>query len=269
MKNKDKLYLIILIHTIVILSAGCTPQNQEVPPAETTPKKESSREMEREEDVPTLAKINTLPAGTVLDTADLDYEEIQKCFYSEELTEETIARIQNNSYKENDLIALDDLRYLRVLHMGFDGQTHVGELIVNQLIAEEILDIMKTLYEQQYPIEKMVLIDEYEAEDEASMSDNNTSAFNYRLISGTNRLSKHGEGLAIDINPRYNPCVRTGNGITTVEPQNGVEYADRTKEFSYKITSEDICCQVFKEHGFTWGGDWKSLKDYQHFEWGE
>ena len=72
--------------------------------------------------------------------------------------------------------------------------------MVNQKIADDVLEIMKELYENHYPIEKMHLIDEYGADDEASMSDNNTSAFNYRTIAGTNRLSKHGQGLTVDIN---------------------------------------------------------------------
>lgn len=38
------------------------------------------------------------------------------------------------------------------------------------------------------------------ANDNKSMSANNTSAFNYRVISGTKKLSNHSYGLAIDIN---------------------------------------------------------------------
>lgn len=276
--SRNKLYITGIILFTVLVTTACTSQ----PPSSESPntieqsqaKKEEisqkrEEDTERKEEISTFAQIQQMQAEEILDTSHLEKEQIDALFYAEEIQEDIVSRIENRSYKENDLIALDDLRYLRVLHMGFDGQTHVGELIVNRRIAEEVLDIMKELYEQQYPIEKMVLIDEYGAEDETSMRDNNTSAFNYRLISGTNRLSKHGQGLAIDINPKYNPCVRTRNGVTTVEPQNGTEYADRTREFSYKITGEDICCQIFKEHGFTWGGDWNSLKDYQHFEWGE
>ena len=112
----------------------------------------------------------------------------------------------------------------------------------------------------------MVLIDEYDANDENSMEDNNTSAFNYRTVNGSSKLSKHSLGLAVDINPRFNPCVRTINGEVSVEPANGAEYVDRTQEFSHKITESDLCYQLFIEHGFTWGGSWNSVKDYQHFE---
>ena len=116
----------------------------------------------------------------------------------------------------------------------------------------------------------MLLIDEYGAEDSLSMADNNTSAFNYREIAGSSRLSKHAKGLAIDINPLYNPYVKqTGEGEAVVSPLEGAAYADRAQEFPYKIEEGDLCCQLFGAHGFIWGGSWNSVKDYQHFEYAE
>lgn len=214
-----------------------------------------------------IAEIQAMEAGSVLDISGLEQEGIKQLFSSSELSQEVQQRIWNCSYHENETIGLEDLRYLRVLHMGFDGETHIGELIVNQSISEDVLEIMMELYRQGYPIEKMILIDAYGAEDEASMSDNNTSAFNYREIAGSSRLSKHGMGLAIDINPKYNPCVKQNeNGEQSISPSNGSAYADRSQEFSHKIDENDLCFQLFSDHGFTWGGNWKSLKDYQHFE---
>lgn len=210
--------------------------------------------------------VSETQAGDVVEDSVITQTGMEQFFYREELTDEVFARMDGVSYPQNAQIGREELCYLRVLHTGFDEKTYIGELVVNQKIADDVLDIMKELYEKRYPIEKMLLIDEYGADDEASMSDNNTSAFNYRTIAGTNRLSKHGQGLAVDINPRYNPCVRTKNGITTVEPQNGSAYVDRNADFSYKITEGDLCLQLFLEHGFTWGGSWNSVKDYQHFE---
>ena len=210
--------------------------------------------------------IKEMQAGDVVEDSVITQTGMEQFFYREELTDEVFARMDGVSYPENAQIGREELSYLRVLHTGFDEKTYVGELVVNQKIADDVLEIMKELYENHYPIEKMLLIDEYGADDETSMSDNNTSAFNYRTIAGTNRLSKHGQGLAVDINPRYNPCVRTKNGITTVEPQNGSTYVDRNADFSYKITEGDLCLQLFSGHGFTWGGSWNSVKDYQHFE---
>lgn len=228
-----------------------------------TPKETEKEQIELEIETEIVSETQV---GDVVEDSVLAQTGMEQFFYKEELTDEVFARMDGVSYPQNARIGRDELRYLRVLHTGFDGKTHIGELVVNQKIADDVLDIMKELYEKRYPIEKMLLIDEYGADDEASMSDNNTSAFNYRTIAGTDRLSKHGQGLAVDINPRYNPCVRTKNGITTVEPQNGSTYVDRNADFSYKITEGDLCLQLFSEHGFTWGGSWNSVKDYQHFE---
>ena len=188
-------------------------------------------------------------------------------FTAEPISDGVYERIIGCSYVENGDISLEDLRYLQVLHIGFDGETHVGELIVNKAIADDVLAVMRKLYENQYPIERMVLVDEYGGDDELSMQANNTSCFNYRTVKGSDNLSKHSYGLAIDINPFYNPCVRTyADGSSQSFPEGSDEYADRNKDFPHKIDRDDLCYRLFTEHGFRWGGDWKSLKDYQHFD---
>ena len=195
------------------------------------------------------------------------YEWLQTMFFAEEIGDSVFARINGLSYTENDAISLGELSYLRMLHYGVDGNTYVGEMIVNHKIAEKVLEIFRTLYENRYPIERMVLIDAYGASDEASMNDNNTSAFNYRTISGSSKLSNHSYGLAVDLNPKYNPYVKTASdGSVFCQPESGIAYADRSKEFDYKIDTEDLAYQLFTQAGFIWGGSWKSVKDYQHFE---
>ena len=98
------------------------------------------------------------------------------------------------------------------------------------------------------------------------MADNNTSCFNYRVIAGTSKLSNHSYGMAIDINPFFNPYVTFPNGEPHASPTGSEYYIDRDKDFAYKITTDDLAYKLFTEHGFTWGGNWKSSKDYQHFE---
>ena len=187
-------------------------------------------------------------------------------FYAREIDSALFARIDGRSYKKGCRVPLADLRYLQVLHVGFDGETHVGELICNQAIADDLLEIFQVLYAARYPIERMVLIDEYDADDTRSMEANNSSGFNYREIRNTGKLSNHSFGYAVDINPLRNPCVIERNGRVSVEPEAGRPYADRTQEFTGKIDREDLCYREFRKHGFVWGGDWQSLKDYQHFE---
>ncbi len=187
-------------------------------------------------------------------------------FYISEIPDAIFAKMQGKSYKEDCTVPREDLRYVHVRHMGFDGEAKDGELVVNKAIADDVLAIFEELYKADYPIEKVRLVDEYDADDEASMSDNNSSAFNFRFISHTTRISRHGLGMAVDINTRYNPYVKTVDGKLSIEPANGADYVDRSKDFPHKIDHEDLCYKLFKEHGFTWGGDWTHSKDYQHFE---
>lgn len=178
----------------------------------------------------------------------------------------TRVRIEGRSYKAGCRIALTELRYLRLLHYDFEGRLRRGELICNRAIADDLTAIFRALCEARYPIERMVLIDEYDADDTRSMEADNTSSFNYRTVAGSTTLSKHSRGMAVDINPLYNPCVRRRDGRTTVEPEAGRPYVDRTRPVRGMITRGDLCYELFKARGFTWGGDWHSLKDYQHFE---
>ena len=177
--------------------------------------------------------------------------------------------MQGRSYQSNDHIQRTDLRYLRVLHYDYDGHTHQGELVCNKLIASKLLTIFHELYEARYPIGRITLPDNYDANDERQMRDNNTSCFNIRIVSGSKHLSKHAYGLAIDINPLYNPYIRYSkkDGHRIVEPATGQPYADRKKNFRYNITTDDLCYKLFIKHGFIWGGSWHSVKDYQHFEY--
>ena len=194
-------------------------------------------------------------------------QEESQMFYYDEITQEMKDRITGKSYAANCEVPYEELRYASVLYWGFDEETHTGELIVNKGVAEDIVEIFKELYEAQYPIERMELIDEYNADDNASMEADNTSAFNYRTIDdGSGRLSNHSYGLAIDINPLYNPYVRIIDGETVVSPESGTEYSDRTLDCEYYIKEGDACYRAFTEHGFTWGGEWKNQKDYQHFQ---
>lgn len=187
-------------------------------------------------------------------------------FYISEIDEKIFARIDGKSYKKNCPLPLSELRYLHVLHTDLHGETSEGELVCNVKVAEYLITIFKELYAARYPIEKIRLIDEYDADDELSMRDNNSSCFNFRYVSFTNRISLHGYGLAVDINPRYNPYIKTVDGKKIIAPDNSSDFEDRTKNFPYKIEEDDLCCRLFAEHGFLWGGNcWDDEKDYQHF----
>ena len=189
-----------------------------------------------------------------------------EAFSISEISDEIFARIKGKSFKDDCTLPREDLRYLRALHKDKDGNVHEGEMIVNKHIAQDVLDILRELYENNYPIERMKLVDEYNADDELSMEDNNSSSFNFRFISHTTRVSKHGLGLAVDINTLYNPYTKVVDGERIVEPVTGEPYLDREASFDYKIEKDDLCYKLFIEHGFEWGGEWTDRKDYQHFE---
>ena len=188
-------------------------------------------------------------------------------FWVSEIDESTFARMKGKSYKDNCPIPLGDLRYLHVLHKDLEGITHGGELVCNKYIADDVLEIFRELFLAGYPIERVRLVDEYNADDETSMRDNNSSCFNFRFITHTTRISKHGLGLAVDINTLYNPYIKNLNdGKIILEPATAGEYTDRSKNFPYKIEKGDLCYRLFTQRGFEWGGEWKTVKDYQHFE---
>lgn len=192
---------------------------------------------------------------------------LDRCFKIESISDATFNRMKGKTWKKDCPLNRNDFRYIKVLHYTADNKIKIGELVCNKAIATDIVKIFRQLFDKRYPIEKMVLIDNYDADDERSMTDNNTSCFNFRHIAGTKHLSKHSLGMAIDINPLYNPCVRTIKGKQKITPNAGKTYANRMKQnIPYKIDHQDLCYKLFIAHGFKWGGNWKSLKDYQHFE---
>ena len=179
------------------------------------------------------------------------------------INEEIEKIITGVSWKQNDTVKIDDLCYVKVTYWGYDEKPHIGELIVNKDIGKEVIEIFKELYAAKFPIMKMKLIDEYDAIDSKSMADNNTSAFCYREVDGKpGKLSKHSYGIAIDINPVQNPYVYNGK----VSPISGSDYLDRSKISEGMIVANDVCYKAFTSRGWTWGGNWKYEKDYQHFQ---
>ncbi len=150
------------------------------------------------------------------------------------------------------------LTLVTIYYYSFDDKLHCGQLVVNKEIADDVVEIFKIIREIKFPVEKVIPINSYKWSDSESMKDNNTSCFNYRFISGSKILSKHASGLAIDINPMQNPYIKNNKTSPT-----GAIYDTNVKG---TITSDSRIVAEFKKRGWTWGGDWKSLKDYQHFQ---
>lgn len=228
---------------------------------------------ENEKEVEPMAdfSIDSAAAGTIVDETAVDKGKLETYFVYREITEEVFQRINGRSYQEGGGIALEDLRYLKVLHYNFSHEIQAGEMIVSAQLADDLCSIFRELFEEEYEIESMRLIDDYwtgdgTTSDEASVAANNSSAFCYRVIAGTDILSRHAYGCAVDINPKQNPYVVYANGIPGGYPECSQEFVERQHGEPHMITEEDVCYRVFKAHGFTWGGDWENPKDYQHFE---
>jgi hypothetical protein len=157
------------------------------------------------------------------------------------------------------------LRLVRFSYINFRGETrNDGAIVVLDAVANQVLMLFEDLRLAHFPIEKAKLMNTYDGNDDASMSDNNTSSFNGRNIVGSNRISMHAYGAAIDINPRNNPFVVRGGGRKIVKPTSGAGYLDRSARSSGMA---ELVREIFANHGFTiWGGNWPNPVDYQHFQ---
>lgn len=227
-----------------------------------------------EPDTPDISSEYNIPDEKITESDDMkdsaERTTYQPGFYYEPLSDSIKQRITGVSYPETGCtVPYEDLNYVGLLYIDFNGDEQIGELICHRAIAQDMVEIFYELYQNQYQIERIRLIDEYGGDDTLSMENNNTSCFNYRVVDGTTNLSKHALGCAIDINPFYNPYVvfnKDGSGETYISPKGSEVYADRSQNFPYKIDENDLCYKLFIEHGFTWGGNWNSCKDYQHFQ---
>lgn len=168
----------------------------------------------------------------------------------------TLAQALSNSPAPPDILASQTL--LNIAFIGFDGQTHSGELVVHRDLATEVSEIFRQILLARFPIERMIPVVALNWSDDDSMQANNCSAFNYRVKVGKTELSSHATGRAIDINPRQNPY-QSG---ALVLPSGALYNPGATGT----LTPDCVPVRAFESSGWTWGGRWTSLRDYHHFE---
>ena len=196
------------------------------------------------------------------DMEEVHYVPFEPIFTSEPLPDYIIALITGVSFREDTPFGFDALTYLTITHTDFNGESRIGHMIVAAEIGDEVLDIFREIYAARFPIYQMRLIDHFNADDKLSLDANNSSAFNFRYIAGTNVISRHGFGLAIDINPIQNPYIRG----ETILPPAGAAYLDRDDIRPGMIVPGCPVHHAFTSRGWIWGGDWTTLRDYHHFE---
>ncbi len=209
------------------------------------------------------------------------------------------------SWHEGCPVPISDLNYLVLTHLGFDGQPKVGRLVMHKKLALPVIKAFADIFNARFPIERMELIENYNASDDLSMEANNTSGFNCRDITGKPGVfSNHSYGGAIDINPLFNPYISPKNDILKTMSWDGVEdkglflarngydapspallfctlrpadclvlppagaaYVDRSLAVKGYLLPESPAVNAFTSRGFDWGGKWGRLLDYQHFEY--
>ena len=148
---------------------------------------------------------------------------------------------------------------LDICYVAFDGRRHQGQIVVHETVRQDVLEIFELMEKVEFPIARVIPVVQYRWSDDASMAANNSSAFNYRFVAGTKRLSAHAMGLAVDINPLLNPVIYEDGRIAPA----GAHYLP---ERPGVLSAECPVVQEFQRRGWLWGGAFQSFKDYHHFE---
>jgi len=182
-------------------------------------------------------------AGIIID-ANLTLEEVLK-------NKQTLSAPQE---------VLDRQRMVEVTYYAFDGLLHQGQIVVDMDLAEEVKEAFCIIKKTKFPIKSVIpFVDRcFMSEEEKMASINNTSAFNYRLMTDSNKLSNHAFGRAMDINPALNPFVKGAEVIPLS--------AKRDISLPGTIVGDEEFVAYLKSKGWEWGGDWTDRKDYMHLE---
>ncbi|MCX6148614.1 MAG: M15 family metallopeptidase [Candidatus Kapabacteria bacterium] len=154
---------------------------------------------------------------------------------------------------------LDSMKLLNVQYYSFDNKLHQGQLVINAALEKDFVYLFELIKSTKFPVKSVIPIVKYGWSDDSSMIANNTSAFNYRLVSNSNRPSNHSWGRAIDINPLINPAIHKDGRVEPI----GAKYNIKAKGVIH--SKSKIVSEMLKRQ-WEWGGNWINLKDYQHIQ---
>jgi hypothetical protein len=169
--------------------------------------------------------------------------------------------LARSTWQEACPVSVDELAYLTVSYVGFDGNNYIGEVIVNASVADEMVGVFRVMFESGFPVEEVRVITPAELDAVPTGDGNVTTAFVCRPVTGGTSWSQHAYGLAIDINPFHNPYVKG----ELVLPELATVYADRALGLPGMIVEGDPVVAAFDGIGWGWGGRWNTLTDPQHF----
>lgn len=247
--------------TMLLVLGGCTAPA----PPDTGPPVSHAKPppVDRSMDSASSAEESTgrSPTSTSRPTSTTELAAVPSFRWDVEPISDARALDMATSWRPGCPIELDDLRYVRLVHWGFDGQVHEGALVLAADVVDRAGEAWRALFDQRFPIRQVRPIDDFGGDDDASMKADNTSAFNCRTVAGTDRWSQHAYGRAIDLNPLENPYVRGG----VVSPPGGRSFLDRSATVPGLLRADGPEVTAFARAGWSWGGAWTSGPDYQHF----
>ena len=213
--------------------------------------------------VPPVPPVTTLSPAEIddrrLSTVDVLTPPVDDQFVSVVTTPAPVEVIARSTWTHDCPVTATELSYAQVSFYGFDGEFHTGEMVVHRDAVDDLVAIFTQLHEMRFPIEQMEVVSQHDLSLGPDGKANNTTAFTCRRTVSGSRWSRHAFGDAIDINPVHNPYVSNSQVIPTL----GASYVDRDRDVPGMI-SEDVR-KLFADIGWTWGGDWNSVKDWMHF----
>jgi D-alanyl-D-alanine carboxypeptidase len=168
-------------------------------------------------------------------------------------------------WREGCPVSLDDINRITVKYRTYDRQEKIGHIDVNSAVANDVVQIFRDLFNNDFLINSVTPIEAYGGSDERSIDDDNTSAFNCRPVTGGKRFSQHAYGNAIDLNPYRNPYVVNGKAAKQRKGIGKYVKRDRKVVGVGVIFEDGPAVAAFSQRGWKWGGNWKNPIDYQHF----
>ncbi len=154
---------------------------------------------------------------------------------------------------------LNQLKLINVRYYSTDKKIHSGQILTNREITPKIESIFQFMLEHKFPVAHAIPIVKYDWDDNLSMQDNNTSSFCYRDIN----YSKHAKGLAIDINPYFNPVRWKAGHENRINRPIGAHY---DPAIPGTFSKSNPVVQKFRTLGFRWGHSFSAKFDDHHFE---
>ena len=159
-------------------------------------------------------------------------------------------------------VGADDLAYVRLTFWGFDDQRHTGELLLNRVVADDVVGVFRALYEERFPFEELRVTPRVRAR---RATDRRRQQHRVLRLPADHRVDHDVQPARLRPGDRPQPVPEPLREGDLVLPELASTYLDRDDVRPGMITPDGVVVRAFESIGWTWGGTWSSLKDYQHF----